>query len=182
VLEDALRGYTGTLLFISHDRDFIDALATRVVEVRGGALRSHPGNYSDYRRAGERTPQSEIPGPAARVASPDADAKQQRIASRQREKDRARQLERARKRLSALEEEILEDEERIEELTQQLAEPDVYRDADFVRATLAERDQVRAAIDARYVDWESIADEIEALDAPPDGAPSSRSGQTDPAR
>src|SRR4029453_16665623 len=48
VLEDALRGYTGTMLFISHDRDFIDPLATRVVEVRAGELRSYPGNYSDY--------------------------------------------------------------------------------------------------------------------------------------
>jgi len=171
VLEDALRGYSGTLLFISHDRDFIDALATRVVEVRGGALRSYPGNYSDYRRAGERTLESEPPGPTASadVAAPAVDAKQQRIANRQRDKDRERQLERAHKRLAALEQEILEDEERIEELTHQLAEPDVYSDGDFVRATLAERDEVRAAIDARYVGWESIAAEIEALEAPPEG-------------
>jgi ATP-binding cassette subfamily F protein 3 len=179
VLEDALRGYTGTLLFISHDRDFIDALATRVVEVRGGALRSHPGNYSDYRRAGERTPEPGPPGPAASagLAAPPADAKQQRIASRQREKDRARQLERARKRLAALEEEILEDEERTLELSHQLAEPDVYSDGDFVRATLAERDEVRAAIDARYVDWESIAAEIEALEGEMPGELGDRSAR-----
>ncbi|MDX1650755.1 MAG: ABC-F family ATP-binding cassette domain-containing protein, partial [Myxococcota bacterium] len=50
VLEQALRAYGGTLVFISHDRDFLDALATRVVEVRGGRLREFLGNYSDYRR------------------------------------------------------------------------------------------------------------------------------------
>jgi hypothetical protein len=86
------------------------------------------------------------------------------MAAREREKERTRRLERARKRLAALEEEILADEERIEELTQQLAEPDVYSDGDFVRATLAERDEVRAAIDARYGDWETLAAEIESLE------------------
>src|SRR5262249_20109965 len=75
--------------------------------------------------------------------------------------------ERARKRLAALEEEIFADEERVEELTRELAEPDVYSDGDFVRATLAERDEVRAAIDARYADWEAIAAEIESLERAP---------------
>ena len=166
VLEDALRGYTGTMLFISHDRDFIDALATRVVEVRAGALRSHPGNYSDYQRAleGDGAP----PASGADLSPvPVADAKRERIAARERDKGRARRLERARRRLAALEEDILADEERVEELTSELAEPDVYSDGDFVRAVLAERDQVRALIAARYADWEAIAAEIESLERDP---------------
>jgi len=167
VLEDALRGYVGTLLFISHDRDFIDALATRVVEVSGGALHSSIGSYSDFLRARERSRGVAAGGASSEEAAPDApaDAKQERIAARQREKERARALERARKRLAAIEEEILEDEERVEDLTQQLTEPDVYSDGDFVRATLAQREEVRAAIAERYVDWEAIAAEIEALEA-----------------
>ncbi|HET6304068.1 MAG TPA: ABC-F family ATP-binding cassette domain-containing protein, partial [Myxococcota bacterium] len=58
VLEEALREYAGTLLFISHDRTFIDALATRVVEVRAGALREFSGDYDAFlaRRAGEAAP------------------------------------------------------------------------------------------------------------------------------
>jgi ATP-binding cassette subfamily F protein 3 len=152
------------MLFISHDRDFIDALATRVVEVRDGNLHSYPGNYSDYRRAAERSAAPRSGDGAEGSQAPASDAKQDRIAAREREKERARRLERARKRLAALEEDILADEERFEELTQQLAEPDVYSDGDFVRATLAERDEVRSAIDARYVDWEAIAAEIESLE------------------
>jgi ATP-binding cassette subfamily F protein 3 len=167
VLEDALSGYTGTMLFISHDRDFIDALATRVVEVRAGDLRSYPGNYSEYHRACERgAPPLAASADAATAAAAPAppDAKRDRIAAREREKERARRLERARKRLAAVEEDILADEERIEELTAELAEPDVYSDGDFVRATLAQRDEVRAAIDARYAEWEAIAAEIESLE------------------
>ena len=167
VLEYALRGYGGTLLFISHDRDFIDALATRVVEVKGGMLSDFPGNYSVYARCSTRQESAMVDGgpePAARAPALPS-TKQERIAAREREKQRTRQLARARRRLSDLEEEILEDEERIEALTHQLAEPDVYSDGDFVRATLAERDEVRAAIDARYADWEALAAEIGALEA-----------------
>jgi ATP-binding cassette, subfamily F, member 3 len=174
VLEDALRGYTGTMLFISHDRDFIDALATRVVEVRSGGLHSYPGNYSEFRRAAEGAPAAAPPSPAtAPDAAPAtaADAKRDRIAAREREKERTRRLERARKRLASLEEDILADEERCEELSRELAEPDVYSDGDFVRATLAEREEVRAAIAARYADWEGIAAEIEALERDPQDAP-----------
>ena len=166
VLEDALRRYTGTMLFISHDRDFIDALATRVVEVRAGTLRSYPGNYSEYQRATEAGAKPAAPGAAVAPATI-ADAKRDRIAAREREKERARRLERARRRLAALEEDILADEERVEELTHELAEPDVYSDGDFVRATLAERDEVRAAIAARYADWEAIAAEIASLERDP---------------
>ncbi|MEN8160504.1 MAG: ABC-F family ATP-binding cassette domain-containing protein, partial [Myxococcota bacterium] len=48
VLEDALAGYRGTLVVISHDRAFLNAIATRVVEVQAGTLRDFPGNYDDY--------------------------------------------------------------------------------------------------------------------------------------
>ena len=131
------------------------------MEVRAGALRSHSGNYSDFQRA---VGGGAEPAPTAVDPEPVADTKRERIAAREREKERARRLERARRRLAALEQDILADEERVEELTRELALPDVYSDGDFVRATLAERDEVRAAIAARYADWEAIAAEIESLE------------------
>jgi ATP-binding cassette subfamily F protein 3 len=50
VLLNALAAFSGTVVFVSHDRDFIDRLATRVLEVEGGAVTSHEGNYEDYLR------------------------------------------------------------------------------------------------------------------------------------
>ena len=127
-----------------------------------GALRSYPGNYSEFQRATEGGAGA---APAADAAPATvADAKRERIAAREREKERARRLERARRQLAALEEDILADEERVEELTRELMAPDVYRDPDFLRVALAERDEVRAAIAARYADWEAIAAEIESLE------------------
>jgi ATP-binding cassette subfamily F protein 3 len=50
VLLEALAAFTGTVIFVSHDRYFIDRLATRVLEVENGAVTSHEGNYEDYLR------------------------------------------------------------------------------------------------------------------------------------
>jgi len=54
VLEAALAGFPGTIVFISHDRYFINRIATVVVEVAGGALTRFPGTYDDYLLAKER--------------------------------------------------------------------------------------------------------------------------------
>src|ERR1700727_1337508 len=48
VLLDAVNSFTGTVIFVSHDRYFIDRLATRVFEVEGGNVHVYPGNYEDY--------------------------------------------------------------------------------------------------------------------------------------
>ena len=48
VLLEALQKFSGTVVFVSHDRYFIDNLATRVFEIEAGALRDYPGNYEDY--------------------------------------------------------------------------------------------------------------------------------------
>jgi len=49
-LLEALAAFSGTVIFVSHDRYFIDRLATRVLEVEGGTVTSHEGNYADYLR------------------------------------------------------------------------------------------------------------------------------------
>src|SRR5580698_283866 len=50
VLLEALANYSGTVVFVSHDRYFIDRLATRVLEIEGGAVTAYEGNYEDYLR------------------------------------------------------------------------------------------------------------------------------------
>ncbi len=61
VLLDALTDYAGTVVFVSHDRYFIDKLATRVFEIGGGKVEIYPGNYEDYlwRKQGGNTEQEE---------------------------------------------------------------------------------------------------------------------------
>ena len=61
VLLDALMEYTGTVVFVSHDRYFIDKLATRVFEIGDGKVEVYPGNYEDYlwRKQGGSAKQNE---------------------------------------------------------------------------------------------------------------------------
>ncbi len=62
VLLEAIAAFSGTVVFVSHDRDFIDRLATRVLEVENGAITAYEGNYEDYLRRKETL--------AAAVANP----------------------------------------------------------------------------------------------------------------
>jgi ATP-binding cassette subfamily F protein 3 len=174
VLEAALDGYEGTLLFISHDRRFIDALATRVIEVTAGRLREFLGNYGDYRArlaleaergagvpaeaAAPRAERAERPAPAAasaRAAPAPPDPRQQL-----REKRRAK--ERLARKLEALEGEILEREKAVEALTWRLGDPELWRDPEQTRLLEADRTRLRGEIEAAYRDWERLAAEIEA--------------------
>ncbi|NDD28634.1 MAG: ABC transporter ATP-binding protein [Proteobacteria bacterium] len=68
-LLEALQGYEGTIVFISHDRHFMDGLATRIVEIEDGRASAHLGNYSDYRA---RKPARGVAAPARNEAKPKA--------------------------------------------------------------------------------------------------------------
>jgi ATP-binding cassette, subfamily F, member 3 len=67
VLLEALMKYTGTVVFVSHDRYFIDNLATRVFEIGEGKVEIYPGNYEDYlwRKQGRGVAAVSVPKPAA---------------------------------------------------------------------------------------------------------------------
>jgi ATP-binding cassette subfamily F protein 3 len=67
VLLEALMKYTGTVVFVSHDRYFIDKLATRVFEIGDGKVEIYPGNYEDYlwRKQGRAAIAVEMPKPPA---------------------------------------------------------------------------------------------------------------------
>src|SRR5579872_5466100 len=103
VLLDALQSFNGTVVFVSHDRYFIDKLATRVLEIGGGEVHVFPGNYEDYLWRKEGKPvdlslsmngqpapaEESSPEPAAAIPP----AKRLNPIKLQRMKDRARELE-----------------------------------------------------------------------------------------
>jgi ATP-binding cassette subfamily F protein 3 len=65
VLLEAVRNFSGTVVFVSHDRAFIDALATRVFEIRDGAIKVFTGNYEDYLWQTSRQAEAVAAGTAA---------------------------------------------------------------------------------------------------------------------
>jgi ATP-binding cassette subfamily F protein 3 len=157
VLEEALAGYAGTLVVISHDRAFLNAIATRVVEVRAGVLREFPGNYDDYlaRAAADGTA-----GRAAAAPATDATpAPLQSAGAAERERLRAerRAAERARRELARLEAEIAAREAELEALSFRLADPGLWSDPGQARRLSADREALRLALDGLYPEWERLA-------------------------
>ena len=166
VLLDALRDFGGTVVFVSHDRHFIDGLATRVVEVGEGRLESFHGDYEYYLQkksqllspAPESIAQSPNPLAESRAASNGSIApasKEDRQRQREEEKERQRQEKRLLKRLSAIEEEIAIEEQRLAELEARMAEPDFFSDPERARAGGEEHEQLSGRIAALYDEWEA---------------------------
>jgi ATP-binding cassette subfamily F protein 3 len=147
VLLDALVDYTGTLVFVSHDRYFVERLATKIIEIAGGEVLVYPGTYREFlwhkdqlqRRNGEpprarqetptearrRTaPRPAAPGPATarRPAPSHEDRKRAEAAARKRQRAaQARQAE-----IEGLETRIAEAETALRELEQTMAGPGFY--------------------------------------------------------
>jgi ATP-binding cassette subfamily F protein 3 len=168
VLETALSEYTGTLIVISHDRSFINALATRVVEVRRGCLREFPGNYDDYLRdAGDATSAEggTVPGHGRR-----AESQGERRETRRLERERKRRRERLGRQVERLEAEILEREGELEQLRWQRGDPAVHRDAERARALLADVSSAEEDVKQLYRRWETLATELEELDEEHEGS------------
>ena len=176
VLEDAFKNFAGTLLFVSHDRSFINALATRVIDVSHGRLESHLGNYDVYL---ERTQRAEASSAAAatrgsggaststRAAIADAtgapngstDERPDKL-DRQRERERRKGRERDARKLQKLEARIAEEEARIESLKQSFAAPEIYQDHERLRALQAEQSRFESELEALYREWESLSDSL----------------------
>jgi ATP-binding cassette subfamily F protein 3 len=75
VLLEAIAAFSGTVVFVSHDRYFIDRLATRVLEVEGGSVTCHEGNYEDYLRWKQAQAEgASAPEPAAKTRQPETPA------------------------------------------------------------------------------------------------------------
>ncbi|HVR03159.1 MAG TPA: ABC-F family ATP-binding cassette domain-containing protein [Polyangia bacterium] len=101
-LEDALDGYEGTLLVVSHDRYFLDRVCTRLLVIEGDRVESHLGNYSDWRvRVRETAAPAAAPRPAQAEklkAAPPGPAKERSAG-----KERDRELRRLERRVETLE-------------------------------------------------------------------------------
>jgi ATP-binding cassette subfamily F protein 3 len=171
-LIEALRGYQGTLLFVSHNRSFVNQLATVIWEVKGGGVLPFPGNLDDWWYH-----QRELAA-AASAAAPSLPlspaGEEGEGAGPRTEKDRRRaeaEARNARYRLERpLREEIQRLEARIEaleteerETTAALADPALY--SDFARAKpLIDRQRTaKEELSLRYAEWEAAHERLASL-------------------
>jgi ATP-binding cassette, subfamily F, member 3 len=162
-LIDALTRYEGTLLFVSHNRSFVNGLATQVWEVRDGRIDAQPGDLHDWSR--RRAEHAEAAGAAEEKRSAGGQGLQAR-------RERALQREQRDKVLGPLKRAIAELEQRIAQLEQEkkaaetrLGDPALFSDA--ARSTpliTAYRDASRK-LEELYARWEHKSEELAAAES-----------------
>jgi|BioPla2DNA2_1021312.scaffolds.fasta_scaffold02885_8 ATP-binding cassette subfamily F protein 3 len=147
-LEEACLHYTGTLLFISHDRYFLNRVAGRILEMKPDGLDSYLGNYDYYvEKQREADAQETVEVNRTQV-------------QKTKRKDRENRQEEKRKRQekSHLEEEIRTLEETIIWIDRQLGDSAFYENPNEVRALAEKREETQRRIDALYEAWIGLAD------------------------
>jgi ATP-binding cassette, subfamily F, member 3 len=165
VLEDALSRYTGTICFVSHDRTFMDALATKVLEVQDGRLKMHIGTYSDYlwRKAQETAGEAASPTQARAGQTAEGPKRGPKSKEQKRQEARERQSRSSAKRASReerrqVQDEISSSEARLEEIEIALADPSIYADGDRVRTIVTEQRELKRRVDQLYERWAELED------------------------
>ena len=144
VLLDALKGFDGTVVFVSHDRYFVNALATRIVEVEGGRLENYYGDYEYYLEKKEQTsagadfkPALSSTATASALAATTADTspaplppqnKEVRLKDREEEKRRKREDQSRQKRIGEVESLISSAEQELERLEDEMNSPGFFDD------------------------------------------------------
>ena len=155
-LEEVLADFEGTLLFVSHDRYFIDRLATKVWVVEEGVLIPYLGNYTDYRTR-KRPIVLDVPAPL--VAPGNGQTKTQAKAAPPAPKTHTKRSGKVKQRtVEDAERDIEKAEGRVKAIEEALSVAALNADAAQLTRLSADYDQARAHVDALLVEWEQLAE------------------------
>jgi ATP-binding cassette subfamily F protein 3 len=178
VLLDALVDYGGTLVFVSHDRYFVEKLATKIIDVGDGKAILYPGTYEAFlwskHNTGAPEPQKTKPkpGPQAPRPTPQDPAprpREQSYEERKRAGAEQRKRERAFKtlkdRIAEIESRIADREKAIKEVEQQMAAPDFYRDHEASKPVLARHQELMWEVGELLGQWEMLQSELSGHEA-----------------
>ncbi len=157
ILENALNNYTGTVLFVSHDRYFINAAATRIIELSNKTVVNYIGNYDYYlekRDILSAKPINTVSSADIEHAKKAADSK----ASWQEEKVKQAQLKKIKNELKRTEERIANIEERIDKLDNMYADPAISSDTAKIMEIHTEKEELSKELDKLYDRWGELTD------------------------
>ena len=157
ILENALNNYTGTVLFVSHDRYFINAAATRIIELSNKTVVNYIGNYDYYlekRDILSAKPINTVSSADIEHAKKAADSK----ASWQEEKIKQAQLKKIKNELKRTEERIANIEERIDKLDNMYADPAISSDTAKLMEIHTEKEELSKELDKLYDRWGELTD------------------------
>ena len=165
ILEDALNRYTGTVLYVSHDRYFINRTATRILELTGQTFLNYIGNYDYYlekkdviqglqaANAGEPASGTDCSLSSSSISS----APSSGVMDWKAQKEEQARIRKRQNELKRTEEEIQKLESRNEEIDSQLVREDICRDVAKLMELHKEKEALEERLSGLYETWETLA-------------------------
>lgn len=153
VLKQALMAYKGTLLVVSHDRDFLSGLTDKVIEFKNGSIKEYLGDIEYFLGKKKMANMREVELQASESAqNMEVKAPQNQLSSIDERK--------LRKRLSTIEKQIEKLEQKLAEMGKKLSNPDVYASPDFTQLN-KDFHQMQNDLEENMMEWETVVSELE---------------------
>jgi ATP-binding cassette, subfamily F, member 3 len=154
-LEEVLSEFDGTLLFVSHDRYFIDSLATMIWEIEQGTLTAYQGNYTEYRT---RRQQIQLQGAQTATSVKTQPVKKQSSSSNKTNnkkvgKEKVRTIE-------AVERDVEKAETQVKSLEEALSQAALQGNGEQLTQLASEYEQAKARVDELVAEWELVSDMV----------------------
>lgn len=160
VLKEAILAFDGTVILVSHDRDFLDGLVSKVYEFGGGNVREHIGGIYDFLRTKDIDTLDQLP---KRAVVEDVVTKEESNAGKlsyEQQKEQAKLRRKAEKEVADWERKVEEIEQRISEMEQQMSTPEGASDISLATQYAEVKKQQATAEE----EWEAAVDRLSALD------------------
>lgn len=154
ILEDALNEYEGTILYVSHDRYFINRTAHRILELNGRTLTGYLGNYDYYLE--KKTAQSALAqkgGSGTSVTSPAKADWQARKAAQAKQRKLENDLKKAEDRITEL-------EQKIADIDTLMSSDEICRNSAKLGELAAEQEKINTELTALYEEWEQLSEMV----------------------
>ena len=163
ILKDAIKDFNGTVIVVSHDRDFLDGLVEKVYEFGGGHVKEHLGGIYDFlaqknmESLHELEKKEQLQQGIHAAKNVEQEVKQSKL-NYQEQKELNKKIKQAEKRVSELEQHVNDLESQINHIEQQLAQggevdPDIYN----------RHSQLNAELEQTMTQWEDAGEELEKI-------------------
>ena len=159
ILEDAIRNYTGTVLVVSHDRYFINRIATRILELKDQQLYSFIGNYDYYEAHKELIYEATVPKQAfnssmVAASTPVASSKD----DYKKQKEEQARLRKKENDIKKTEQKIEQTEAEITKIDEEFLNPDFATNSAKLSELSKKREELESTLSALYETWETLLD------------------------
>ncbi len=165
ILQQALKQFEGTLMIVSHDRDFVDPIVNKTLEVQPGRLKTWLGNVSYYleRKAEERAA-AETETSTKETKSNGLSRREQRRLEAEKRNALSKKIKPLKQRLHEIEESIENQEQRKTEIEKMMADSGFYDDPETVKEISLEYESIKNDLPELLNKWEEIAGRIEFIE------------------